>query len=115
MYKGDYNAIKRDIKGHSFTDQEIERAMSGVYKSTGYLLDPHGATAYLALKRDVSAEEKGIFLATAHPSKFAESVSRVTGVSFKSTPNPHVHTDCNDTAKISPSLAALKKVLTLST
>ncbi|MDR8524746.1 MULTISPECIES: threonine synthase [Shewanella] len=45
--------------------------------SAGYLSEPHAAIAALALKQTMSADEKGIFLATAHPAKFNEVVEEI--------------------------------------
>jgi threonine synthase len=41
-------------------------------------LDPHSATAYLGL-RDAEARHAGIFLATAHPAKFADILEAIVG------------------------------------
>ena len=44
------------------------------------MLDPHGAVGYRALKADLKAKEKlGVFLETAHPAKFTETVESVLG------------------------------------
>lgn len=43
----------------------------------GYLSEPHGAIAYRALKDQLQADEYGLFLATAHPAKFKESVEAI--------------------------------------
>ena len=43
----------------------------------GYLCEPHGAVAYEVLKQDLQADETGLFLCTAHPAKFKESVERI--------------------------------------
>ncbi len=113
LYGGDYQAICRDMRGHSFTDDEIASVMKEVYQRDGYVMDPHGATAYRALREDLAPGEKGIFLATAHPAKFPAAVKSVTGVSFDgfiSTP-PVNASEHHDTPRITPSLPALKKVL----
>ncbi|HNZ71122.1 MAG TPA: threonine synthase, partial [Prolixibacteraceae bacterium] len=46
---------------------------------TGYLLDPHGACGYRSLEEYLSDEEVGIFLETAHPAKFTETVEEIVG------------------------------------
>lgn len=73
----------------STTDSETEQTILKVFKETGYLLDPHGAVGYLALKRYLSnhTTNKGFFLETAHPVKFPESVERITG---KKIPVPEI-------------------------
>jgi len=48
----------------------------------GYLSEPHGAIAYRALKDQLQPDEYGLFLATAHPAKFKESVEEILGRSL---------------------------------
>ncbi|MGL5345035.1 MAG: threonine synthase [Plesiomonas sp.] len=43
----------------------------------GYLCEPHGATAYRILAEQLQEGETGIFLCTAHPAKFKESVEQL--------------------------------------
>ncbi len=52
----------------------IRESMKGCYTATGYILDPHGACGYRALKEQLQYGETGIFLETAHPAKFKETV-----------------------------------------
>ena len=50
MYDHKWMAVKADIQGYSFTDDQTRAIMKDVYKRTGYILDPHGAVGYLGLK-----------------------------------------------------------------
>jgi threonine synthase len=70
------------ISACRFTDEEIAAAIKRVYGEYGYLLDPHGACAYQALEQGLQAEETGIFLETAHPAKFKETIDAIlnTGI-----------------------------------
>ncbi|MGL5728706.1 MAG: threonine synthase, partial [Plesiomonas sp.] len=43
----------------------------------GYLCEPHGATAYQVLSEQLRPGETGVFLCTAHPAKFKESVEAI--------------------------------------
>ena len=45
----------------------------------GYISEPHAAVAYRSLSRSLEDGETGIFLGTAHPAKFRESVENVLG------------------------------------
>lgn len=117
IYDGDYERIHRDMTGYSFSDAEIAESMKEVYDRNGYVMDPHGATAYRALRRNLSSGEKGIFLATAHPSKFSKTVESITGVKFTtpmSAPTEDV-SEHHPTPRITPSLPALKKFLLSAT
>ncbi|MDO6524611.1 threonine synthase [Motilimonas sp. 1_MG-2023] len=60
------------------TDAETEVALKGL-DAAGYLCEPHGAIAYDQLTKQLQAGETGIFLCTAHPAKFKESVESILG------------------------------------
>ena len=45
----------------------------------GYTSEPHGAIAYRMLRDGLQAGEYGLFLGTAHPAKFKESVEDILG------------------------------------
>ena len=83
LYDNDLQAIRRDIWGCSFSDEETLRAMHDVELQHKYLLDPHTAVGMLGwesfAKQDHS-NSQGIVLATAHPAKFAETFARATGL-----------------------------------
>ncbi|GET24107.1 threonine synthase [Prolixibacter sp. NT017] len=79
LYQDDVEAIRKDISGTRYTDEEIRETLGRIYKETGYLLDPHGATGYQALEDNLQPDEAGIFLETAHPAKFTETVEGVIG------------------------------------
>lgn len=75
LYKDELNALKDDVTGYSYNDRETREIMKTVYKKFNYVLDPHGAIAYGALKHYKEANNvTGIFLETAHPAKFSDVV-----------------------------------------
>jgi len=82
LYNSDIDAVRKDIAGYSFTDEETRTTIKKVADATGYVLDPHGAIGYLGLKKilaESGADENGIFLGTAHPAKFKDVVEDVLG------------------------------------
>lgn len=81
LFNHKHEWIKEHIKGYSYSDREIREIIKKVADNTGYLCDPHGATGYQAAKdyMDKNPGHKGIFLETAHPAKFKESVEEVMG------------------------------------
>lgn len=79
LYTNNHEAIAGDIVGCTYNDDQIRETLLSVYKSTGYLLDPHGAVGYRALAEFIKDGETGIFLETAHPAKFTETVEEVVG------------------------------------
>jgi threonine synthase len=82
VYGGDLAAIRQDITGAVFDDARVVAEIGRVYKTHGYLLDPHGAIGWLALNEVLEAagpQAAGVFLATAHPAKFREIVEPAVG------------------------------------
>ena len=79
LYGDSHDAIVKDIAGCSYTDEEIRETVKDTYKSTGYLLEPHGAVGYRALQEFLKQDETGVFLETAHPAKFLETVESIIG------------------------------------
>ena len=79
LYGKDVEAVRKDISGARYSDEQIADAIRNCLKSTGYQLDPHGACGYQALKEGLKAGEVGVFLETAHPAKFKEKVEAITG------------------------------------
>jgi len=69
--------IRKFISGVSYSDKEILETISDCHARTNYLLDPHGACGYRALKEQLLPGEKGVFMATAHPAKFAEIYAQI--------------------------------------
>ena len=68
-----------DLGSDALNDAETEEALKAQY-AEGYLCEPHGAIAYQVLKDQLQAGETGIFLCTAHPAKFKESVERILDI-----------------------------------
>jgi threonine synthase len=81
LYDDDIDRMRQDIVGASFTDARIVHEIGDVYRRYGYLLDPHGAIAWLGLQPLLEADTSatGVFLATAHPAKFCEVVEPAIG------------------------------------
>jgi threonine synthase len=82
LYDMDIHKIRKDIEGKTYTDKQTSEIISEVYLKSGYILDPHGAVGYLGLMDFLKSEKasvNGIFLATAHTTKFLEVVEDVIG------------------------------------
>lgn len=79
LYDGDRAAIAAAIAGAAYTDGQIRKTVGEVYRSVGYLLDPHGACGYRALSEGLRPGETGVFLETAHPAKFLPTVEGIIG------------------------------------
>ena len=89
LYNEDFEKLSSDVSGYCVTDSETQLAMKSLSQEKGYTLDPHGAVAYCGLQK-YSAKAKddfnGIFLETAHPGKFLETVERTLGYQIQLPP-----------------------------
>jgi len=80
LYNHDLKSMREDLVGLSFTDDETRQTMKEVLKQHSYLLDPHGAVGFAALKKYLQSNNAtGIFLETAHPAKFSDVVESAVG------------------------------------
>lgn len=81
IFNHQFPELKSKLSSYSITDDETIATIKEVYDKHNYLLDPHGAVGYLALKRYLADHpgENGIFLETAHPVKFPRAVEKITG------------------------------------
>jgi threonine synthase len=61
------------------SDAETKDAMKETH-AKGYITEPHGAIAYKVLQNNMEAGDTGIFLCTAAPAKFKESVDEILGI-----------------------------------
>jgi threonine synthase len=143
LYHGDRDAMRRDVSGCRFTDDDVRATIKRVFDERGYLLDPHSAIAYMGLagrhgqtrrigeagglgragrlgeatglgRVDRAGDEQrvGIFLATAHPAKFAEIVEPIIGRAVeKPAALAQALARPRHIIRIAPSLAAVMDML----
>ncbi len=83
LYGNSHAAISAEISGTTYTDEQIADTMKRVWKDSHYLLDPHGACGFRALEEGLQPGETGIFLETAHPAKFKDTVEKIIGESVQ--------------------------------
>lgn len=79
LYGGSLDALRADVAAFRCDDDAIRATIAETFARTGYLLDPHGACGYRALRDGLRAGETGIFLETAHPAKFLDTVEAILG------------------------------------
>ncbi|MDN3485259.1 threonine synthase [Pseudoalteromonas sp. APC 3224] len=58
-------------------DEQSTKSVMKKIQQLGYIAEPHTAIAYQGLVENKATDAAGIFLATAHPAKFKESVEEV--------------------------------------
>ncbi len=101
-----------DVIYSYIADAEIASTINDVYDRSGYTLDPHGATAYAALRRNLQPGAIGVALATAHP---ALSIDRMTAITGRAIELPLSLTRFMgiqpDTDKIPPTYPAFRRYL----
>ena len=71
--------LDKDILSAEAVDEEYTQVAMKQLQAEGYVSEPHAAIAYKALKRQLQEGETGVFLGTAHPAKFRETVENVLG------------------------------------
>ncbi|SFP27820.1 threonine synthase [Enterovibrio norvegicus] len=67
-----------ELASGAVTDKETAETLKAMFDA-GYLCEPHGAIAYRLLEEQLQDGEYGLFLCTAHPAKFKESVDDILG------------------------------------
>ena len=79
LYNYNHEDICKEVGGATYNDEQIAKGVKETWEETNYLLDPHGACGYLALKEQLNPEEIGVFLETAHPAKFKDTIDKILG------------------------------------
>ncbi len=80
LYGNSWEKMIEGIQGFSFTDDKTRKVMKQVFDQYDYTLDPHGAVGYLGLQEGLKYEgATGVFLETAHPAKFLNTVQGTIG------------------------------------
>ena len=77
LYGSELDWIRHDVTGAAFADARVVAEIGNAYRKHNYLLDPHGAIAWLGAEQALvtaDADSRAVFLATAHPGKFREIV-----------------------------------------
>ena len=76
IYGNNFTQLKDHLSGYRFTDDATREAMREIYHTSSYIADPHGAVGYLGLKDYIEKHpgKYGVFLETAHPVKFLDTV-----------------------------------------
>lgn len=79
LFDDSHKNIASVIKGYRYSDLQISSAIREIYETTGYMCDPHGACGYIALQEYLQPGQIGVFLETAHPAKFKETMEGILG------------------------------------
>ncbi|EIJ37327.1 threonine synthase [Galbibacter orientalis DSM 19592] len=84
LFDNNFEALNQLFSSFSYTDEDTKKTMQAIYKTSGYVADPHGAVGYLGLKKYLNADTNstGVFLETAHPVKFLDVVENTLDVTI---------------------------------
>ena len=88
LFDNNFDALKQQFSSYAFNDDETRVALKALYEKYNYIADPHGAVGYLGLQEYMQENPNayGVFLETAHPIKFRDSVEETLGVTLDIPP-----------------------------
>jgi threonine synthase len=78
LFNDDLGALRQGLRWGHLSDPETGLVLREL-RGLGYQADPHGAVAFGVMRERLGLMETGIFLATAHPAKFADSMESILG------------------------------------
>jgi threonine synthase len=95
IMQNNFEHLKESLSSYSYDDAATASTIQRVYKNNQYILDPHGAVAFLAAEQFIQEQEqdlqaqkaqnqqhhqfRAVILETAHPVKFPEVVEEAIG------------------------------------
>ncbi|WP_343189214.1 threonine synthase [Buchnera aphidicola (Chaitoregma tattakana)] len=101
----------KNLKFGSVSEEQTKKSIQELY-NLKYISEPHAAVAYTVLKKNMKKEDHGLFLGTAHPLKFKNTVEKIIPIKIKL---PKKIIDQNNIKSISfsidPKFSSLKKFL----
>jgi threonine synthase len=77
MFHSEKSALEKMVSSDSISDTATRETILKVLSDHHYLLDPHGAVAYAVLEKQLTGNEKGVILETAHPVKFYDVIEPI--------------------------------------
>jgi threonine synthase len=81
LFDNNLSSLKKSFSSYSFSDDETKIMMKNIHDKFNYISEPHGAIGYLGLqKHGLETNEFGVFLETAHPVKFLDTVEETLSV-----------------------------------
>ena len=84
LYDSVWNDMIQNIHGYNYNDDETRVAVLEIKEKYNYVMDPHGAVAYLAVKdyQSENPDTQAIILETAHPAKFKPDMEEIFGAAI---------------------------------
>jgi len=84
LYGHDDALLRKNLSTYSFTDIENIEILQKLYAQYGYIADPHGALGFEALNLYLKDHPGsiGVFLETAHPIKFMDTIKNALNITL---------------------------------
>jgi threonine synthase len=83
IMQNNFSTLTDALTSYSITDTDTKATIARVYKTNNYILDPHGAVAFIAAEKFlIATDARAVILETAHPVKFPEVVEEAIGQSL---------------------------------
>ncbi len=82
LFNNDLDKVKQVISATIKDDEQTFIAMEQL-QIEGYIAEPHTAIAYAGLIESLQNDEEGVFISTAHPTKFIETVESVLKIKLE--------------------------------
>lgn len=85
LFNNNFEDLKNHFSSYGFNDDETRVALKELHQKYNYVADPHGAIGYLGLQKYMSdnPDTYGVFLETAHPIKFRDSVEETLDITLE--------------------------------
>ena len=96
IYDNNFKTLKNKLRAEKVNEEETKNQIKKTFHDSKYILDPHGAVGLVGLKRYNLKFETGIFLETAHPVKFRDSITEIIDVNID---DPLKHTNKEENHK----------------
>ena len=81
LFNNNIDKVKQVVSATIKDDEQTFIAMEQL-QIEGYIAEPHTAIAYAGLVETLSDDEQGVFISTAHPTKFIETVEKVLKINL---------------------------------
>ncbi len=79
LFDNSWDKITKKVSSYSFDDEQTKKEIKKVFEEYSYVVDPHTAIGFLGLEKfkEENPDCAGVVLATAHATKFLETMNQV--------------------------------------
>lgn len=110
FYKKKWNI--KNLKYGYVSEEQTKKSIKKLYVKYKYISEPHAAVAYNLLQKKLKSNEYGIFLGTAHPIKFQNTVEKILNIKLNPKKSISYIFDLKDLSyHIQPKFKQLKKFI----